>query len=105
MIRSPFRFSSISVGLAALGVIASSGLWGGCGVSAASLCERVCECQGCSENERAECIDELEDAQRKADNEGCSDQYSALLSCFDSELECRDSEVDVDGCDPEEKSL
>jgi hypothetical protein len=77
----------------------------GCGTSAAGLCGDVCECTGCSEREEEECVDDVEDQQKAAADEGCEDQYDALLSCYGDQLECRDSELDVDGCDSEEEEL
>ncbi len=97
--------TSIVLGLALLGALALPAVSSGCGVSAASLCDRVCECEGCSEPERADCVDELEDNQRAAEAKGCADQYAALLDCYDGEFECREGDVDVDGCNPEEEAL
>jgi hypothetical protein len=103
MFRSKLRFSFVSLALTALGAAAVP--WSGCGVSASSICNRVCECEGCSKSDLAECIDEVEDEEKKAEDEGCSDQYGAMLSCYDSEFECQDDDVDVDGCDSEEEAL
>jgi hypothetical protein len=73
----------------------------GGGASIESLCERSCECTGCSDDEFADCIDDAEDLEKYAEERGCSDQFSELLDCTDTELECNDGETDVDGCEAE----
>jgi hypothetical protein len=77
----------------------------GCGNDAESLCEDICDCEGCSESEFDECVDTVDDLERTADNEGCSDQYDEALSCVAEEVECRDDDVDIDGCDGELERL
>lgn len=79
--------------------------WVGCGPSATSLCEDTCDCTGCSDSELTNCIDALEDAEKAAEDEGCSDQYSALQSCVADEFECIDGAVDADGCAQETENL
>lgn len=77
----------------------------GCGPSATSLCSDQCDCEGCSEEEEADCVDDVEDAQKDAEDQGCGDQFSDYLSCYSDQFECRDSKVDADGCNSEGKSL
>jgi hypothetical protein len=77
----------------------------GCGGSASSLCNDLCDCTGCSDNELDDCVDDVEDQIKEAEDEGCSDQADAYIDCLSSEFECRDSEVDVDGCDSESEEL
>jgi len=77
----------------------------GCGSSASSYCNRACDCVGCSENEHDECIDDYEDAQKAADDEGCGDQFSAASSCLDDEFTCNDGDIDADGCNSENEAL
>jgi hypothetical protein len=84
-----------SSGPAGLGTAASSG----------SLCERMCDCVGCSENELSECEDDIDDQVREAEDEGCGSESDAYVECLDDQLECRDAEIDVDGCDAEERAL
>lgn len=93
-------------GLVASGLaIAGAATLAGCGASASSICSDVCECTGCSEEEEKDCVDDVEDQQKAAEDEGCGDQGDEVLSCYADQLECRDSEVDLDGCESEEKSL
>jgi hypothetical protein len=77
----------------------------GCGTSGADVCEAVCDCEGCSEKQLDECIDEIEEIEEKAEELGCEDQLDDWLSCVDDELECRGDDADVDGCDEEEDAL
>lgn len=77
----------------------------GCTPSSASLCNRVCECTGCSKDERADCVDDLDDARKEARNEGCGDQYDAYFSCAASEMQCEGDSIEVDGCDTELREL
>jgi hypothetical protein len=76
-------------------------LTAGCGGGSA-LCDQVCDCTGdCSDNDREECYDDIDDAQREADAEECGSEYDDYISCLNSEFECRDGRVDADGCGPE----
>lgn len=93
------------LGKAFLG-FAAVALWGlapGCGPSASSLCNKICDCVGCSSKEFDDCVDDIEDAQREADREGCGGEYNALLSCGNDEFRCDGDEYDLDGCGPETK--
>jgi hypothetical protein len=77
----------------------------GCGSSAESLCDDICDCVGCSENEYDECVDEIDDVGRAAENEGCEDQYDDALACNQDEFRCDGDRVDIDGCGSEERRL
>lgn len=77
----------------------------GCTPSATALCDRICECSGCSESQRADCVDDLEDAEAAADEAGCSLEFNDVARCFDAELECRNDAHKVDGCDAETEEL
>lgn len=71
----------------------------GCGgASVASICDKICECTGCSDAELAECVDEGEDLEKLAEDEGCGDQFDAYKSCFSDEIECVGDDIDADGC-------
>ena len=54
---------------------------------------------------RFESLKKLEDAQKTAEDEGCSDQLDDVYGCYGDQLECRESELDLDGCDSEEEAL
>jgi len=87
-----------------LGLVVGSLLLAGCG-GAASLCNDICDCEGCSDSEYDDCIDNIEDQQKLADDEGCGDQADDLLSCLLDEAECREGNIDLDGCSTESKNL
>ena len=79
-------------------VVALGGLFGllpllsaGCaGDEPTSFCEARCDCQGCSMQEREDCVDDVEDAARLADHDGCADGYAEYVSCYVSEGTCED---------------
>jgi hypothetical protein len=77
----------------------------GCG-GATGICDDICDCTGdCTDNDRDECKDEVEDAQKFAEDEDCGSEFNDYSSCVSSEFECRDGEVDIDGCDSEGRDL
>src|SRR5690606_9478787 len=81
--------------------VAAAGCGGGAG-----LCDAVCDCTGdCSDNDREDCYDDYDDAQRRADKEDCGSEFNDYYGCIDSELECRDGRVDADGCGFEREEL
>jgi hypothetical protein len=70
----------------------------GCG-GGASICDDICECTGeCTDDSRAECVDNYEDAEKYADDEECGAEFDAYTSCISSEFECRSGKPDADGC-------
>jgi hypothetical protein len=77
----------------------------GCGPSAASFCSDSCDCVGCSDAEFDNCIDDYEDAEKLAEDAGCSEQADEYASCVDSEFECIDGRIDADGCGAEFAAL
>jgi hypothetical protein len=77
----------------------------GCGSSASSLCSELCDCEGCSEAEQEDCVDEIEDSEKRAADAGCEQQFDELVDCLDDQLECRDGGIDADGCEPEAEDL
>ncbi len=78
----------------------------GCG-GGAGICDDICECTGdCSDNDRDECYDEFDDAERRADNEDCGAEFDEYVSCLGSEFECRTGgRYDLDGCNGEGEDL
>lgn len=78
----------------------------GCGVSADEICEVKCNCQGCSEEQRDDCVADVDATVAKAENLGCSTEYSTWLSCVEQEAECRNGDTFTwDGCEIEEDAL
>ena len=88
--------------------LAAGSLWTaaqGCGPSIGSFCNKVCDCVGCSESERDDCVDTLDDLKKAADKDGCGGEFNDYLSCSSSELECEDDIATADGCDSEAEAL
>lgn len=73
----------------------------GCGTSPSSICSDICDCEGCSESELADCVDDVEDGQKAAEDMGCGDQFDAALACYGDEFRCVSGDIDVDGCNTE----
>ncbi len=92
------------VGFAAWGFAVMSSM-AACGTTSASLCDRVCECMGCSESERTSCVDDLDDAAKAAGDQGCEDTYDEYLGCIDDQLTCVGDRVEADGCDAEAQAF
>jgi hypothetical protein len=84
-------------------VVTFLGIAPGCGPSIGAYCDKVCDCQGCSDTQRDDCIDTADDARRNADHKGCRGEFDKLLSCGMEELECKDGYPKIDGCDSEQK--
>jgi hypothetical protein len=105
-ITSPFSLTAKSLA-STLALALSLALGGavGCGGGASSFCSNLCECEGCSEEEEADCIDDYEDAVKEAEDEGCGDQVDEYTACVDSEFECRDGDADIDGCNSEAEAV
>ena len=62
----------------------------GCGPSVGAYCNKICDCTGCSDSELDDCVDAIDDARKDAEDEGCSGEFDAYLSCLDGELTCED---------------
>ena len=77
----------------------------GCTPSSAALCNKVCDCTGCTKDQQVDCVDDLDDARKEARREGCDDQYDAYFSCVADEMRCEDDNIEVDGCDAELEEL
>jgi len=87
-----------AVVLAAVGLASIAGVASGCD-SAKDLCDRACDCVGCSRSELEDCYDFAEDTARDADREGCSAQYDEYIACAHDAFRCDDGEVEYDdGC-------
>jgi hypothetical protein len=99
------KWVSLSSVLAACLALGAPALLTGCGASVADYCEQMCDCEGCSDNQLDDCIDEGEDVEDDAEREGCDDQFDELISCLDDEAECRGDDFDADGCEEEEDDL
>ncbi len=77
----------------------------GCGPSAGSYCNKVCDCTGCSASRLDECVDIVDDARKAAEADGCGSEFGDYLSCLDGELTCTNGIADADGCETETEAL
>lgn len=92
-----------------LGATGTLLLWAaapGCGgVTVSSFCDKVCDCSGCTESERSDCVDNGEEIRDNAADEGCSAQFDTYLSCLNNEATCVNDTIDADGCEDEAEKL
>ncbi len=87
-------------------LLLAGGAYTACGgPSPRALCEDACDCIGCSNSELEECVEELEEEQERAGEEGCADEYDAYLDCLGG-FECRGDDIEVpDECEELEDDL
>lgn len=67
-----------------LGVFATIGLLTlvpGCRTDAEAVCDRECECEGCSDRMYDDCYFGEVNKEREADAKGCLDYYDELKAC------------------------
>jgi hypothetical protein len=70
------------------GIFASLSFVAGCENRVSAYCVARCDCQGCSQVERADCLDDVEDSERLAEHDGCATEFSDYLSCYADEGTC-----------------
>jgi hypothetical protein len=76
-----------------------------CGFGPGDACDDYCDCQGCSDRDYDECVDQLEDVERDADYRGCNDEYDDLLGCVGDTGYCSHGDNYRYDCDPEASRL
>ncbi|MFO0552912.1 MAG: hypothetical protein U0271_31280 [Polyangiaceae bacterium] len=79
---------------AALWLVAATG----CGPSASSLCDQICDCQGCSDSQYDDCIDSYDDAERDAEQADCLPEFDDLAACGIEDGECKNDIYTTDSC-------
>lgn len=80
-------------------------LGAGCASDTTSYCEARCDCQGCSQREREDCTDDVEDAERLAEHEGCAAAYSSYVTCYVDEGVCSNGAFISSSCADEADAL
>lgn len=70
----------------------------GCESEVNSYCVARCECQGCSQVERADCLDDVEDSQRLAEHDNCALELSNYVDCYAREGVCTNGAWLVSTC-------
>ncbi len=94
MIKRMMAALACAVGLAAVG----------CGPSSTGLCDLACECEGCNSSKYDECVDELDDGARDAEQRECEAEYDDYLACIDATGECKGDHFETH-CGPEKDDL
>lgn len=74
------QWAIVSSVLTTLGV--SMTFVSGCESPVATYCVARCDCQGCSQVERGDCLDDVDDAQRLAEHDGCTSKFDDYMSCY-----------------------
>lgn len=72
--RLAAQLSAMALVLAPFGLAA-------CGSTAAELCEAICDCRGCSNVERDECVIAKNGASDVADAYDCGSEHADLVDC------------------------
>lgn len=86
----------------------AGGLFGsglGCQGTASGVCVARCDCEGCSQREREDCVDDVEDSARLADHDECGDAFSAYVDCYANEGVCTDGVWSSASCAHEASAL
>jgi len=93
-------------------VMAGAGLWltgvlaTGCGGSSvASYCDQMCDCAGCTDDQRAACVDGLDESRDVAGSSGCLEAWDAHIACVNAEAQCSSGALATDGCETESDAL
>ncbi|TKD08375.1 hypothetical protein [Polyangium fumosum] len=71
-----------------LAALALTPLATGCGSVVTDACDKICDCQDCTEREYDECLVEGDAAQETASIYGCDAEYEELTICVIEEYRC-----------------
>jgi hypothetical protein len=77
----------------------------GCASPVGSYCNTLCDCTGCSQVEREDCVEELNGHRRNAADQGCSRQFDEAITCVNSGLTCTDGKLEPVECGTENEAL
>ncbi len=81
-----------------LGLPLLASLAGGCGPSqTATICDALCTCTPCTENDRADCTGSADAAQQQAQG-ACAAPFQAYLTCAEDNVRCHDPQAINTGC-------
>ncbi|WP_156338346.1 hypothetical protein [Chondromyces crocatus] len=94
LFRAVFLATSVVIGIGA----------SGCRSAVGTICDTKCDCEGCSNREYNECIDDVERDERRAVNRRCADEFDEWVACVDDTATCRGRDYD-DRCGPERRDL
>jgi hypothetical protein len=68
-------------------------------------CNVICACEGCSDPELDDCIDDGNDTKKQIEAEGCKMQYDSYFACLEGGVVCEGAMVKMVGCDEEYQAL
>ena len=71
----------------------------------AQYCAQVCDCNKCSDSERASCLDDALNFQDDAKNRDCGDSYQEYITCVTKDGSCEDGAYDESACFNEETDV
>jgi hypothetical protein len=100
--RSAMKRSCAFLLVLALGAFASA-----CGGAAGDYCDEACDCEGCSDREYDECIEDYEYAADLASAYDCDAEFTDLEDCVFDRGRCSNDRwgVDPDDCDGQGRDL
>ena len=83
-----------------LALFASVGMSGCGGGVVASVCDVVCFCQQCSEEDRAACEDAGDKSKALSSEHGCSSQFSVYTACLQDQkqVHCEGTHATTENC-------
>lgn len=88
--RGPFG-RGIGLFSAAIALLSGLALFGsGCEAASSTVCVARCDCEGCSQKEREDCVDDVDDAERLADYDGCGTEHDKYVDCYGNKGTCSD---------------
>jgi len=68
-------------------------------------CTAKCNCNKCTPNESATCLDDITNLSTEAGGANCKDAYDAYLTCLNADGVCSDGDFDESACFNEETDL
>ncbi|MEJ7733482.1 MAG: hypothetical protein WKG00_30340 [Polyangiaceae bacterium] len=77
----------------------------GCGPSATAVCDAKCDCEGCSDRDYDNCVDDIDDDLRRAEDRDCADDWDDLIACREDTGYCKDGDKFEDDCGHEKDRL
>lgn len=88
-----------------LGPLTLTLLAGGCNDSPTTeICEALCTCTPCTDNDRADCIVSADTAEQKS-RDACADPFDAYITCARDNVRCHDPRALNTRCLPEITAL
>ena len=76
-----------------LGPLSLTALAGGCGDSPTSeICEALCTCTPCTDNDEADCIVSADTAEQRS-RSACADPFDAYIACARDNVRCHDPQA------------